>query len=94
MFQNSANAMFGAEPRKGPPLLVGGSPRTGAVGAAVLLGRRLSKPVRDASNAAARIAGVDAFLGERPQALSGGELRRAELALALVRRPRCLLAGE
>jgi ABC-type multidrug transport system ATPase subunit len=43
---------------------------------------------------AARIAGVDAFLGERPQALSGGELRRAELALALVRRPRCLLADE
>ena len=30
----------------------------------------------------------------RPSSLSGGELRRAELALALARRPRCLLADE
>lgn len=31
---------------------------------------------------------------ERPEALSGGERRRAELAAILVRRPRCLLADE
>ena len=43
---------------------------------------------------AARLARVEEHLDERPQALSGGELRRAELALALARRPRCLLADE
>lgn len=42
----------------------------------------------------ARIARVDAHLEARPRSLSGGELRRAELAAALVRRPRCLLADE
>jgi ABC-type multidrug transport system ATPase subunit len=43
---------------------------------------------------AARIARVEALLGARPPSLSGGELRRAELAVALTRRPRCLLADE
>ena len=43
---------------------------------------------------AARLAHVEEHLDKRPQALSGGELRRAELALALARRPRCLLADE
>ncbi len=43
---------------------------------------------------AARLARVEEHLDERPQALSGGELRRAELALALARRPQCLLADE
>jgi lipopolysaccharide export system ATP-binding protein len=43
---------------------------------------------------AARIAHVEAFMDVRPSSLSGGELRRAELALALARRPRCLLADE
>lgn len=43
---------------------------------------------------AARLAQVEEFLDARPPALSGGELRRAELALALARRPRCLLADE
>lgn len=46
------------------------------------------------SREAARLAQVEEHLEQRPQALSGGELRRAELALALVRRPRCLLADE
>ncbi len=43
--------------------------------------------------AAAR-TGLDALVDRRPQALSEGERRRAELALALVRAPRCLLADE
>jgi ABC-type multidrug transport system ATPase subunit len=38
--------------------------------------------------------GIAARLDQRPSALSGGELRRAELAAVLVRRPRCLLADE
>lgn len=43
---------------------------------------------------AARLARVEEFLDARPPSLSGGERRRAELALALSRRPRCLLADE
>jgi ABC-type multidrug transport system ATPase subunit len=43
---------------------------------------------------AARLARVEDFLDARTPSLSGGELRRAELALALARRPRCLLADE
>ena len=38
--------------------------------------------------------GVEAHLDKRPDALSGGELRRAELAAVFVRRPSCLLADE
>ncbi|MDH3290640.1 MAG: ABC transporter ATP-binding protein [Gemmatimonadota bacterium] len=34
------------------------------------------------------------FLDRRPPTLSGGEARRAEVALALARQPRCLLADE
>lgn len=44
--------------------------------------------------AAAARAGLDELVGRRPQALSEGERRRAELTLALVRNPRCLLADE
>ena len=43
---------------------------------------------------AARLMGVDAHLDKYPQQLSGGELRRAEVAAVFVRRPRCLLADE
>jgi ABC-type lipopolysaccharide export system ATPase subunit len=43
---------------------------------------------------AAQRTGVDMHLDKRPGALSGGELRRAELAAVLVRQPRCLLADE
>lgn len=43
---------------------------------------------------AARRTGVEVHLDKRPGALSGGELRRAELAAVLVRQPRCLLADE
>jgi lipopolysaccharide export system ATP-binding protein len=43
---------------------------------------------------AARRTGVAMHLDKRPSALSGGELRRAELAAVLVRQPRCLLADE
>jgi ABC-type multidrug transport system ATPase subunit len=38
--------------------------------------------------------GVTAVADARPPSLSGGELRRAEFAAALVRRPLCLLADE
>jgi ABC-type multidrug transport system ATPase subunit len=38
--------------------------------------------------------GVETHLDKRPDALSGGELRRAELAAVFVRRPSCLLADE
>lgn len=38
--------------------------------------------------------GIAARIDQRPQSLSGGELRRAELAAVLVRRPKCLLADE
>lgn len=47
----------------------------------------------DPSEAAHR-TGVSQLLDRRPHQLSGGELRRAELAAVLVRRPRCLLADE
>lgn len=47
----------------------------------------------DVVDCAARM-GIDAHLDEHPDALSGGELRRAELAAVFVRRPRCLLADE
>ncbi|MGZ8493687.1 MAG: ABC transporter ATP-binding protein [Gemmatirosa sp.] len=40
------------------------------------------------------LTGVAAVADRRPPSLSGGELRRAELAAALVRRPVCLLADE
>ena len=43
---------------------------------------------------AARRTRIELLLDQRPQQLSGGELRRAELAAALTRRPRCLLADE
>jgi ABC-type multidrug transport system ATPase subunit len=38
--------------------------------------------------------GIAERLDQRPSQLSGGELRRAEVAAILVRRPRCLLADE
>jgi ABC-type multidrug transport system ATPase subunit len=43
---------------------------------------------------AARFARVEEFMDALPSSLSGGELRRAELSLALARRPKCLLADE
>jgi ABC-type multidrug transport system ATPase subunit len=48
---------------------------------------------RSATEAAA-MARVESHLDAFPHTLSGGELRRAELALALTRRPKCLLADE
>jgi ABC-type multidrug transport system ATPase subunit len=44
--------------------------------------------------AAAELTGIAGRLDRRPPSLSGGELRRAELAVALVRAPDCLLADE
>ena len=43
---------------------------------------------------AAELCGIVGVLDRRPSALSGGELRRAELAAVFVRGPRCLLADE
>lgn len=48
----------------------------------------------DDPNAAAEEMGVLAQIDKRPFEMSGGELRRMELAAVLVRRPRCLLADE
>jgi ABC-type multidrug transport system ATPase subunit len=47
-----------------------------------------------APETAASYTGVEEHLDRKPSALSGGELRRAELAAVLVRQPRCLLADE
>ena len=47
----------------------------------------------DVDEAAAE-AGISDHLEKLPSSLSGGELRRAELAAVLVRRPMCLLADE
>ena len=49
---------------------------------------------RRSAHDAAAIADVTHLLDRRPHQLSGGELRRAELALVLTRRPDCLLADE
>jgi ABC-type multidrug transport system ATPase subunit len=43
---------------------------------------------------AAALVGIAPRLDQRPTSLSGGELRRAEIAAALVRDPACLLADE
>ena len=48
---------------------------------------------RDVADSAERV-GIARRLDQTPRQLSGGELRRAEFAAALVRRPRCLLADE
>lgn len=45
-------------------------------------------------DAAAERMGVRDHLDRLPHKLSGGELRRAELAAIIVRRPRCVLADE
>src|SRR5688500_18201555 len=45
-------------------------------------------------DAVARQLGILLPLSALPPSLSGGETRRAEVALALVREPRCLLADE
>jgi lipopolysaccharide export system ATP-binding protein len=42
----------------------------------------------------AQITGITDRLDQRPSSLSGGELRRAELAMAVLRRPDCFLADE
>jgi ABC-type multidrug transport system ATPase subunit len=44
--------------------------------------------------AAAALADVTGLLSRFPYTFSGGELRRAELALALVRQPSCMIADE
>lgn len=43
---------------------------------------------------AAALCGITSLLDQHPSALSGGELRRAELAAVFVRAPVCLLADE
>ena len=47
----------------------------------------------DVTDAAERV-GIARRLDQTPRQLSGGELRRAEFAAALVRHPKCLLADE
>ena len=48
----------------------------------------------DSWRTAARRTEVESMLDRRPTAFSGGELRRAELTLALARAPRVLIADE
>lgn len=50
-------------------------------------------PGASVEEAAERLA-VQPFLDRKPASLSGGERRRAELAVALARKPLCLLADE
>lgn len=54
--------------------------------------RRFSK--RNRLEPAIERLGISSLLTVSPSRLSGGELRRAEIALALVRGPTCLLADE
>lgn len=49
---------------------------------------------RRRAHAAARFARVDHLMARLPRTFSGGELRRAELALALARMPAVLIADE
>lgn len=44
--------------------------------------------------ATARIVGIESVLDLRPHQLSGGEKRRADLAMLLLRKPTCVLADE
>lgn len=64
----------------------------------ITLGRQLAlferRFQRRSAAEAADIANVRHLLARKPQTLSGGELRRAELSAALTRRPMCLLADE
>jgi lipopolysaccharide export system ATP-binding protein len=46
------------------------------------------------SDEIAELVAIDSLLDRRPQTLSGGEVKRVEIALALTRRPLCLLADE
>ena len=46
------------------------------------------------SRVAAELLSITSLLDRRPRSLSGGELRRAEVAMAVVRGPSCLLADE
>ena len=60
-----------------------------------LMWRQLGRP--DGGRPAGEVCemvGLEALVERRPSALSEGERRRAEMALALVRNPRCLLADE
>jgi ABC-type multidrug transport system ATPase subunit len=56
-----------------------------------MISRRFDSPNIESVVARTGIAGQ---LDKRPSELSGGELRRAEMAAVLLRRPRCLLADE
>lgn len=73
-------------------------PERGLLAAPVPLGRQIEAVAsryggRDSDTAVDRFR-LAGLLDHRPRALSGGERRRAELALAWVRRPVCLLADE
>lgn len=54
--------------------------------------RRFNSP--EAVGAIAEALGISSCLEVLPPRLSGGETRRAEIALACIRQPRCLLADE
>lgn len=56
-----------------------------------LFARRFGRRTR---HDAARLARVEQLLDRRPASLSSGELRRAELALAITRKPAVLIADE
>lgn len=69
-------------------------PTSLTIGECMAAARRMADAPAPAVDQIAARLGLAAVLPLRPQAASGGERRRSEIACALLRRPRCLIADE